>query len=112
MTHDFLTSQQARRVSQGRRINEVPQEIIIDQGLPSAVVRDQQLDRDGQAAFAERWGPLEHHPFFKRVEQTPDQPTDRPHVVRLAKGEPVFSFDRRHFGAEGFRIYGDAEAPA
>ena len=33
-------------------------------------------------------------------------------VVRLAKGEPVFSFDRRHFGAEGFRIYGDAEAPA
>jgi predicted nucleic acid-binding protein len=30
-------------------------------------------------------------------------------VARQAGGEPVFTFDRRHFVAEGFRIYGDAE---
>jgi predicted nucleic acid-binding protein len=28
-------------------------------------------------------------------------------VVRLAGGEPVFTFDRRHYVAEGLRIYGD-----
>ncbi|HEX5136289.1 MAG TPA: PIN domain-containing protein [Planctomycetota bacterium] len=32
-------------------------------------------------------------------------------VVRLTGGEPVFTFDRRHFDAGGFRIYGDADNP-
>jgi len=32
-------------------------------------------------------------------------------VVRATAGEPVFTFDRRHFVAEGFRIHGDAEGP-
>lgn len=32
-------------------------------------------------------------------------------VVRLTGGEPAFTFDRRHFGAEGLRIYGGEANP-
>jgi predicted nucleic acid-binding protein len=28
-------------------------------------------------------------------------------IAAETRDEPVFTFDRRHFGAEGFRIYGD-----
>jgi taurine dioxygenase len=55
--------------------------------------RDQRLDREAQAAFARRWGPLERHPFFKHVDQTPDQPEDSPDVVRLAKGDAAQGYE-------------------
>ncbi|MGB6059872.1 MAG: TauD/TfdA family dioxygenase [Microthrixaceae bacterium] len=43
--------------------------------------RDQDIDRDQQRRFAERWGDLERHPFYNYVH--PDQ--DDEAVVRLAK---------------------------
>ena len=46
--------------------------------------RDQDLTKDQQRAFAERWGALEQHPFYKLVQQAEEQ-TDAD-VVRLAKG--------------------------
>ncbi len=51
--------------------------------------RDQELTRDRQRAFAQRWGTLEHHPFFPFV--YPGQ--DDADVARLAK-------DDRYAGAE------------
>ncbi len=43
--------------------------------------RDQDIDRDGHRRFAEHWGSLEQHPFYKYVH--PDQ--SDVDVVRLAK---------------------------
>jgi taurine dioxygenase len=55
--------------------------------------RDQSLTRQGQAAFASRWGTLENHPFFGHLETTPDQPADAPEVVRFAKSEAAGGFE-------------------
>jgi len=43
--------------------------------------RDQDITRDQQRSFAEHWGPLEQHPFYKYVQ--PDQTADD--VVTLYK---------------------------
>lgn len=48
------------------------------------VFRDQDLTREQQRSFAERWGDLEQHPFFKLVKQAEDQGASD--VVRLSKG--------------------------
>ncbi len=44
--------------------------------------RDQDITRPQQRAFAERWGPLEQHPFYRYVHPTTDGDDD---VVTLAK---------------------------
>jgi taurine dioxygenase len=51
--------------------------------------RDQDITRDQHRAFAERWGPLEQHPFYKYIQ--PDQTADD--VVTLYK-------DADHKGVE------------
>ena len=45
--------------------------------------RDQDITRDQQRAFAQRWGDLEQHPFYKYVQ--PGKTQDEADVVRLAK---------------------------
>jgi taurine dioxygenase len=46
--------------------------------------RGQHITGDQHTAFAANWGPLEDHPFIKRV--TKDQSDERPEVVRFEKG--------------------------
>ncbi len=47
--------------------------------------RDQDITRDQQRAFAERWGELEQHPFYRYVQ--PGKEQDHADVVRLAKDQ-------------------------
>ncbi len=47
--------------------------------------RRQHITREQQAAFARRWGPLEHHPFAKKLRAS-NQPEEAPEVLRLEKG--------------------------
>ena len=58
--------------------------------------RDQDLTQPQQRAFAERWGELEQHPFYKLVQQEERQ--DAADVVRLAKGakSPGFENEWHH----------------
>lgn len=50
-------------------------------------LRRQDMTREQQAAFAKRWGPLEHHPFVKL--RTTNQPEEAPEVLRLEKSAAV-----------------------
>lgn len=58
--------------------------------------RDQDITQPQQRAFAERWGELEQHPFYKLVQQEERQ--DAADVVRLAKGakSPGFENEWHH----------------
>jgi taurine dioxygenase len=58
--------------------------------------RDQDISRDDQRSFAEQWGELEQHPFYKLV-QHGEQERDVD-VVRLAKGDanPGFENEWHH----------------
>lgn len=53
--------------------------------------RDQDLTQAQHRAFAERWGDLEQHPFYKLVQQEEKQ--DAADVVRLAKGAKSPGFE-------------------
>ena len=53
--------------------------------------RDQDITQAQQRAFAERWGELEQHPFYKLVQQAEKQ--DAADVVRLAKGAASPGFE-------------------
>ncbi len=58
--------------------------------------RDQDITQDQQRAFAQRWGELEQHPFYKLVKQAEEQ--READVVRLAKGaaSPGFENEWHH----------------
>ena len=58
--------------------------------------RDQDISQEQQRSFAERWGELEQHPFYKLVQQEVEQADAD--VVRLAKGakSPGFENEWHH----------------